>query len=77
MASRGSLRCLGAYWLVCGLVGIVGGAVVGFARGLSYLPTLPFAIIEGAILVGVPATVLGLMLVGCWLLVRSALRRVR
>lgn len=62
---------------VCGLVGMVGGAIVGFARGLSYLPTLPFAIIEGAILVGVPASVLGLVLVGCWFLVRSARRRVR
>jgi hypothetical protein len=62
---------------VCGLVGIVSGAAVGFARGLSYLPTLPFAIIEGAILVGVPAAVLGLLLVGCWFLVRNARRRVR
>jgi hypothetical protein len=67
-------------WLllaVCGLLGVVGGAVVGFARGLSYLPTLPFAIIEGAILFGVPATVLGLLLVGCWSIGMSARRRDR
>ena len=67
-------------WLllvVCALVGVVGGAVVGFARGFSYPPTLPFAIVEGAVLVGVPAAVLGLLSVGCWTLVRSARRRVR
>lgn len=57
---------------VCGLVGVIGGAIVGFARGLSYMPTLPFAIVEGAVIVGVPALVLGLLLVGCWSVVRRA-----
>jgi uncharacterized membrane protein YedE/YeeE len=36
----------------------LGGAIFGFVRGLSYLPTLPAAIVEGAVLVGVPGTVL-------------------
>jgi hypothetical protein len=51
---------------VCTLVGVAGGAIFGFVRGLRYVPTLPFAIIEGGILVGVPATVLGLVLVAAW-----------
>ena len=62
---------------VCGLVGVVGGAIVGFARGLSYMPTLPFAIVEGAVLFGVPASVLGLLMVGCWSLVTTTRRHVR
>lgn len=60
---------------ICALVGVVGGAVVGFVRGLSYLPTLPFAIVEGAILIGVPASIVGLVLVGCWWLIASVRRR--
>lgn len=63
--------------VVCGLVGVVGGAMVGFARGLSYVATLPFAIVEGAVLFGVPASVLGLLMVGCWLLVTRTRRQVR
>jgi hypothetical protein len=63
--------------VVCGLVGVVGGAIVGFARGLSYLPTLPFAIVEGAALLGIPASVLGLVMVGSWLLVTRTRRHVR
>lgn len=51
---------------VVALLGVVSGAVFGFVRGLSYLPTLPFAIIEGGILFGVPAALLGLLLVGAW-----------
>ncbi len=61
----------------CGQVGVVVGAIVGLIRGLSYLSTLPFAIIEGAILVGVPASVVGLLMVGCWSLVTSARHRLR
>lgn len=51
---------------VCGLVGVVAGAILGLIRGLSYPPTVAFAIVEGAILVGVPASVLGLLCVGFW-----------
>ncbi len=62
--------------LLAGLfvAGLTGGAVFGFVRGLDNLPTLPFAIFEGGFLIGVPATVLGLILVGVWSL-GSALRR--
>jgi len=48
------------------VVGVVGGAVFGFVRGLSHLPTLPFAIVEGAFLFGIPAALLGLLLAGAW-----------
>ncbi len=33
------------------------GAVWGFGRGLSYLPTLPFAVVEGGLLFVVPGLV--------------------
>ena len=59
-------------WRVAALVALVGagcGAVLGFVLGLSYLPTLPVAIVEGAVLVGVPAALLGLLLTGVLLLV--------
>jgi hypothetical protein len=52
--------------VVFALFGGIGGAVVGFVRGLDYLPTLPVAIVEGAILLGFPAALLGLLLVGVW-----------
>jgi hypothetical protein len=52
--------------VVTALVGVTAGALFGFARGLSYLPTLPFAVIEGAILFGVPAAVLGGLLTVVW-----------
>jgi hypothetical protein len=55
------------FWLVA-LVGVVGGGIFGFVRGLSYLPTLPFAVIEGAILIGVPVALLGLVASGLWTL---------
>ena len=48
------------------LLGGLSGAVFGFVRGLSYVRTLPFAVIEGGILFGVPALLLGLLLVGLW-----------
>ena len=52
--------------LIASLLGLVGGAVFGFVRGLHYLPTLPVAIMEGGILFGVPLTLLGLLLGGLW-----------
>lgn len=52
--------------IVPAFLGGIGGAVFGFVRGLAYLPTLPVAIVEGALLIGVPAAVLGLLLVGVW-----------
>ena len=52
--------------IVIALAGVLGGAVFGFVRGLSYLPTLPVAIVEGGILFGVPAVLLGLVCVGAW-----------
>lgn len=52
--------------LIASLLGLVGGAVFGFVRGLHYLPTLPVAIIEGGILFGVPLTLVGLLLGGLW-----------
>jgi hypothetical protein len=61
----------------CALVGVVGGAIFGFVRGLHYVPTLPFAIVEGAILFGVPAAILGLLLAGGWSLGASVRGRVR
>lgn len=47
-------------------LGCSAGAVVGFVRGLSHAPTLPFAVVEGAVLVGAPAALLGLLLTGVW-----------
>jgi len=45
---------------------LIGGAIFGFVRGLQHLPTLPFAIVEGAILFGVPAFILGMFLAAGW-----------
>lgn len=56
------------------LVGGSSGAVIGFVRGLSYLPTLAFAVVEGGILFGFPAMVLGLLFVGLWT-ISSGMRR--
>jgi hypothetical protein len=55
-------------------VGAIGGGAFGFVRGLYYLPTLPFAIVEGGILFTVPAIVVGLVATGAWSL-GSAVRR--
>ena len=60
--------------VACSLVGIVGGAILGFIRGLHYAPTLVFAVVEGAILIGLPAALVGLLLAACWSLATS-LRR--
>lgn len=40
-----------------------------------YVPTLPFALVEGGILVGVPASVFGLLLVALWSVGRFVRRR--
>jgi hypothetical protein len=34
----------------CAIFGFGGGAIAGLVLGLHYLPTVPFAIVEGAIL---------------------------
>lgn len=60
--------------VVAALVGVVGGGIFGLVRGLGYLPTLPFAIVEGGILFGVPAALFGLVGVGVWS-IGSAFRR--
>jgi hypothetical protein len=61
--------------VIATLIGVVGGGIFGFVRGLAYLPTLPFAVVEGGILFGVPAAVLGLLLAGVWWLGSAARRR--
>jgi hypothetical protein len=48
-------RCI----IIGTVLAMVGGAVFGFVRGLDHLPTLPFAVIEGATLIGVPGSVAG------------------
>jgi hypothetical protein len=53
-------------WVACGYAGLIGGAIFGFVRGLQHLPTLPFAIVEGAMLFGVPAFILGMFLAAGW-----------
>jgi hypothetical protein len=56
-------------WRILVAAAIIGtgcGAIVGFVLGLGNPPTLPFAVIEGAVLIGVPATILGLLLTGLW-----------
>jgi hypothetical protein len=63
--------------VACASLGIIGGAILGFIRGLNYIPTLFFAVIEGAILFGVPAALLGLLLVACWSLATSVRRHIR
>ena len=57
------------------LAGVIGGGIFGFVRGLHYLPTLWFAVIEGGILFGVPAVLIGLLTTGAWSLGRAARRR--
>lgn len=57
--------------VVCTLLGVASGAIWGFIRGLYNLPTVPFAVIEGGILFGVPAVLVGLLLTGAWALGRA------
>lgn len=59
----------------CLLTGLGSGAILGFVLGLHYLPTLPFAIVEGASLVGAPALLLGLLLAGAWWVALSVRHR--
>lgn len=63
---RHLFACLAA---IGGLAGVLMGAVLGS----SYLPTLPFALVEGGILVGVPAALVGGVLAGIWSLTRRVL----
>lgn len=53
-------------WVFTLLAGMAGGAVFGFVRGLAHLPTLYFAVVEGAVLIGAPSALLGVILVGLW-----------
>lgn len=56
-------------WLLLVLsagAGVVFGGAFGFVRGLGYPPTLVFAVFEGGILFGVPAALVGLLLVAAW-----------
>jgi hypothetical protein len=55
-----SSRCI---TVAAGLSG-TGGAIWGLVRGVDYLPTLPAAVVEGAILVGVPGTLVGVVVGG-------------
>jgi hypothetical protein len=41
------------------------------------MPTIFFAVIEGAILLGVPAALIGLLLAACWSFATSFRRQVR
>ena len=61
--------------VACVVAGVISGATFGFFRGLRYLPTLPFAIGEGAILFSVPAFVLGIVLVAGWRVAAAVHRR--
>jgi hypothetical protein len=60
--------------LVVAAICSAGGAVWGFVRGLDYLPTLPFAVVEGGLLFGIPGGLLGLAL-GSLIALGRALRR--
>lgn len=48
--------------------------MVGLVRGRGYLPTMPFALVEGGVLLGVPAALLGGLLAGLWATARWAVR---
>lgn len=61
--------------VVLAAFGAAGGTIFGFVRGLDYPPTLVFAVVEGAILFGVPACLLGLIAAGCLTLVVNLRRR--
>ncbi|MCW2607564.1 MAG: hypothetical protein JWO60_2257 [Frankiales bacterium] len=54
--------------------GVLAGVVAGAVLGSSHLPTLPVALLEGAVLAGVPAAVLGGVLAGTWALARRVRR---
>ena len=46
-------------------MGVMGGAILGLIRGLDYRPTVIFAVVEGAVLCGLPAAILGLFVAVC------------
>jgi hypothetical protein len=61
------LNAMPLFWrcyVICTLLAVAAGAAWGFDRGLYHLPTLPFAIIEGAILFGVPGALVGIAVAG-------------
>ena len=60
--------------LLCAGAGLAVGVVFGFVRGLQYPPTLVVALFEG-VLVGAPATALGLLVVAVWSVGRFIRRR--
>ena len=65
-------------WRVAAVLALAGagfGAVFGFVRGLSYLPTLPVAVVEGGLLFGVPAALIGLL--AAWVVSLREARRGR
>jgi hypothetical protein len=55
---------------------VTAGAIWGFVRGLSYLPTLPVAIIEGAILIGIPGTLVAIVVAGVVTLIDRIFRTI-
>lgn len=63
------------------LVGVVlalaAGAVFGLVRGLSYPPTVAAAIVEGALLIGVPASIGVCLLVGVVRVADLGMRAIR
>lgn len=72
-----SLKGESAPWVLFSgwvIAGSVAGVVFGAVRGLDYLPTLPFALLEGGIIFGIPAGVIGLVLVGLWYAGRTLVR---
>jgi hypothetical protein len=60
--------------VLCASIGVGGGMIFGVVRGLAYLPTLPFAIVEGGLLFGIPAGILGLLVMSVWMATRAVSR---
>ena len=50
--------------------GVLAGVLLGAVLGRNYLSTLPFALVEGGILVGVPVAAVGGLAAGVWGLAR-------
>jgi len=61
----------------CAVLGASAGGIFGLIRGLHYLPTLPIAIVEGGVLMGVPSAFLGLVLGAGWYVGRAFCRRIK
>lgn len=66
-------RCV----IVSSALSLIAGVIFGLVRGINYLPTLPVAIIEGAIIVGVPLAVLGVLVSGAITLAAEIRHRTR